>query len=108
MALETEAKNSNATATGDAKATATKASGKAKENNNTAGGKKNPESEFESAEFESELGQCNARLPTVRLRRRMCLAGGPAIEDYELPARFARKPIDAEEAAYINNGGIPK
>ncbi|KMY94201.1 uncharacterized protein LOC6609391 isoform X2 [Drosophila sechellia] len=36
------------------------------------------------------------------------LAGGPAIEDYELPARFARKPIDAEEAAYINNGGIPK
>ncbi|KAH8348785.1 hypothetical protein KR084_011154 [Drosophila pseudotakahashii] len=35
------------------------------------------------------------------------LAGGPAIEDYDLPARFARKPIDPEEAAYINNGGIP-
>ncbi|XP_020798319.1 uncharacterized protein LOC110176338 isoform X1 [Drosophila serrata] len=36
------------------------------------------------------------------------LAGGPAIEDYELPARFARKPIDPEEAEYINNGGPPK
>ncbi|XP_017078278.1 uncharacterized protein LOC108112657 isoform X2 [Drosophila eugracilis] len=35
------------------------------------------------------------------------LAGGPAIEDYELPARFARKRIDPEEAAYINNGGVP-
>ncbi|BFG04698.1 uncharacterized protein DMAD_03597 [Drosophila madeirensis] len=35
------------------------------------------------------------------------LAGGPAIEDWELPARFARKPIDPLEAEYINNGGIP-
>ncbi|XP_017087187.1 uncharacterized protein [Drosophila bipectinata] len=34
-------------------------------------------------------------------------AGGPAIEDYDLPARFARKPISPEEAAYINNGGPP-
>ncbi|KAH8405150.1 hypothetical protein KR222_005439 [Zaprionus bogoriensis] len=33
--------------------------------------------------------------------------GGPAIEDWELPARFARKPIDPLEAQYINNGGIP-
>ncbi|XP_017078272.1 protein clueless [Drosophila eugracilis] len=39
MALETEAKNLNATATGDA--ATTKNSGKAKENNNTAGSKKN-------------------------------------------------------------------
>nr|XP_041630582.1 uncharacterized protein LOC108074124 [Drosophila kikkawai] len=36
------------------------------------------------------------------------LAGGPAIEDYELPVRFARKPIDPEQAEYINNGGPPK
>lgn len=34
-------------------------------------------------------------------------SGGPAIEDWELPARFARKPIDPLEAEYINNGGIP-
>ncbi|XP_034480022.1 uncharacterized protein LOC117785872 isoform X1 [Drosophila innubila] len=30
-----------------------------------------------------------------------------AIEDWQLPARFARKPIDPLEAAYINNGGVP-
>ncbi|XP_068144751.1 uncharacterized protein [Drosophila tropicalis] len=35
------------------------------------------------------------------------LGGGAAIEDWELPARFARKPIDPVEAAYINNGGPP-
>ncbi|XP_030383348.1 uncharacterized protein LOC115630852 isoform X1 [Scaptodrosophila lebanonensis] len=32
-------------------------------------------------------------------------ANGSAIEDWELPARFARKPIDPVEAEYINNGG---
>ncbi|KRF79378.1 uncharacterized protein [Drosophila virilis] len=35
------------------------------------------------------------------------VSGGPAIEDWELPARYARKPIDPLEAEYINNGGIP-
>jgi len=35
------------------------------------------------------------------------LSGQPAIEDWELPSRFARKPIDPLEAEYINNGGIP-
>ncbi|XP_030567670.1 uncharacterized protein LOC115767500 isoform X2 [Drosophila novamexicana] len=35
------------------------------------------------------------------------VTGGPAIEDWELPARYARKPIDPLEAEYINNGGIP-
>ncbi|KAH8320645.1 uncharacterized protein Dana_GF12181, isoform C [Drosophila ananassae] len=34
-------------------------------------------------------------------------AGGPAIDDFDLPARFARKPISPEEAEYINNGGPP-
>ncbi|XP_017838784.1 uncharacterized protein LOC108597015 isoform X1 [Drosophila busckii] len=34
-------------------------------------------------------------------------SGGSAIEDWELPARYARKPIDPLEAAYINNGGVP-
>ncbi|KAH8372809.1 hypothetical protein KR009_005166 [Drosophila setifemur] len=36
------------------------------------------------------------------------VSGGSAIEDYDLPARFARKPISPEEAEYINNGGPPK
>ncbi|XP_034107540.1 uncharacterized protein LOC133842113 isoform X2 [Drosophila sulfurigaster albostrigata] len=35
------------------------------------------------------------------------ITGEPAIEDWQLPARFARKPIDPLEAEYINNGGIP-
>ncbi|XP_032597067.1 uncharacterized protein LOC6568804 isoform X2 [Drosophila grimshawi] len=35
------------------------------------------------------------------------VTSGPAIEDWELPARFARKKIDPLEAEYINNGGIP-
>ncbi|XP_018794085.1 PREDICTED: uncharacterized protein LOC108972073 isoform X1 [Bactrocera latifrons] len=29
-----------------------------------------------------------------------------AIEDWELPNRYARKPIDQVEMEYINNGGI--
>ncbi|XP_039957354.1 uncharacterized protein LOC120772682 [Bactrocera tryoni] len=29
-----------------------------------------------------------------------------AIEDWELPYRYARKPIDKVEMEYINNGGI--
>nr|XP_014098019.1 uncharacterized protein LOC106623136 isoform X2 [Bactrocera oleae] len=28
-----------------------------------------------------------------------------AIEDWELPKRYARKPIDQIEMEYINNGG---
>ncbi|KAH8384589.1 hypothetical protein KR093_001803, partial [Drosophila rubida] len=35
------------------------------------------------------------------------VTGQPAIEDWQLPARFARKPIDPLEAEYINNGGVP-
>ncbi|XP_049307438.1 uncharacterized protein LOC125777197 [Bactrocera dorsalis] len=29
-----------------------------------------------------------------------------AIEDWELPNRYARKPIDHVEMEYINNGGV--
>ncbi|CAD7011498.1 uncharacterized protein LOC101449700 [Ceratitis capitata] len=61
-----------------------------------------------------------ARVPLIKFRK-----GGPssseqsytasgksntthstAIEDWELPGRYARKPIDKIEMEYINNGGI--
>ncbi|XP_034939191.1 28S ribosomal protein S36, mitochondrial [Chelonus insularis] len=29
----------------------------------------------------------------------------PTIEDYQIPARFQRRPIDEKEIAYINRGG---
>lgn len=32
---------------------------------------------------------------------------GVAIEDWQLPPRYQRKPIDPVEMEYINNGGPP-
>ncbi|XP_054740703.1 uncharacterized protein LOC129246156 [Anastrepha obliqua] len=33
------------------------------------------------------------------------VTGNAAIEDWQLPQRYARKPIDRAEMDYINNGG---
>jgi len=32
----------------------------------------------------------------------------PVIEDWQLPSRFQRRPLDEEEIAYINRGGPDK
>ncbi|XP_053688065.1 uncharacterized protein LOC128737453 [Sabethes cyaneus] len=34
-------------------------------------------------------------------------SSGEAIEEWQLPARYHRKPIDDVEMAWINNGGPP-
>ncbi|XP_021925182.1 28S ribosomal protein S36, mitochondrial [Zootermopsis nevadensis] len=33
------------------------------------------------------------------------IASRPVIEDYQLPLRYRRQPIDEKEIAYINRGG---
>ncbi|XP_069964986.1 uncharacterized protein [Bactrocera oleae] len=42
---------------------------------------------------------------TERLSSISTVTHSAAIEDWELPKRYARKPIDQIEMEYINNGG---
>jgi len=42
--------------------------------------------------------------PTISNQNQSSAA--PAIEDWQLPQKYMRKPIDEIEMQYINNGGI--
>ncbi|CAD7089430.1 unnamed protein product [Hermetia illucens] len=78
--------------------------------------------------FITALRQASKRVPMIKFRKggpvmsasagsQPQAAGSPAhaggsipgvaIEDWQLPPRYQRKPIDPVEMEYINNGGPP-